>query len=96
MKKTLEIKKTIELIKQNILEKKNNKNTIPEATPFCNTLLITTKEKQPIKEEPIQRRGKFGARPETKITGTPPCRFCNSPNGSQLHKCPTLESNCNN
>ena len=46
--KTLEVKKTIEMIKQNTYEKKNKKNTIPEA-------LITTKEKQMIKEEPIQR-----------------------------------------
>ena len=46
--KTLEMKKTIELIKQKTYEKKNKKNTIPEA-------LITTKEKQIIKEEPIQR-----------------------------------------
>ena len=45
--KTLEMKKTIEMIKQNTYEKKNKKNTIPEA-------LITTKEKQMIKEEPIQ------------------------------------------
>ena len=53
--KTLEMKKTIEMIKQNTYEKKNKKNTIPEA-------LITTKEKQMIKEEPIQRVEKFGTR----------------------------------
>ena len=46
--KTLEMKKTIELTKQKTYEKKNKKNTIPEA-------LITTQEKQIIKEEPIQR-----------------------------------------
>ena len=46
--KTLEMKKAIELRKQNTYEKKNKKNTTPEA-------LITTKEKQLIKEEPIQR-----------------------------------------
>ena len=46
--KTLEMKKTIEMNKQNTYEKKNKKNTIPEA-------LITTKEKQMIREEPIQR-----------------------------------------
>ena len=50
--KTLEMKKTIEMIKQNTYEKKNKKNTIPE-------VLITTKEKQIIKEEPIQRMEKF-------------------------------------
>ena len=37
--KTLELQKVIELIKQNTNEKKNKKNTIPEA-------LISTKEKQ--------------------------------------------------
>ena len=47
--KTLELKKnTIELVKQSTYEKKNKKNTIPEA-------LIATKEKQAIKEEPIQK-----------------------------------------
>ena len=46
--KTLELKKVIELIKQSTYEKKNKKNTIPEA-------LISTKEKQIIKEEPKQR-----------------------------------------
>ena len=46
--KTLEMKKTTELIKQNKYEKKNKKNTFPEA-------LISTKEKHILKEEPIQR-----------------------------------------
>ena len=55
--KTLELKKTIELVKQNTYEKKNKKNTIPEA-------LISTKEKQAIKEEPIQRIERFGTRPK--------------------------------
>ena len=83
------MKKTIEMIKQNTYEKKNKKNTIPEA-------LITTKEKQIIKEEPIQRMEKFGTRSKTRITGNPPCRFCNAPNWSPLHKCPARDSNCNN
>ena len=87
--KTLEMKKTVEMIKQNTYEKKNKKNTIPEA-------LITTKEKQMIKEEPIQRVEKFGTRPKTRITGNRPCRFCNAPNWNPTHKCPALESNCNN
>ena len=55
--KTLEKKKVIELIKQNTYEKTNKKNTIPEA-------LISTKEKQIIKEEPIQRMERFGTRPK--------------------------------
>ena len=46
--KTLEMKKAIEFMKQNTHEKKNKKKTIPEA-------LITTKGKQLIKEEPIQK-----------------------------------------
>ena len=41
--KTLEMKKIMELIKQNTYEKKNKKNTIREA-------LISTKEKHIIKE----------------------------------------------
>ena len=63
--KTLE-KKTIELIKQNTYKKKNKTNTIPEA-------LITTKEKQLIKES-IQRMEKVGAGPKTKFTGIRPHR----------------------
>ena len=61
--KTLEMKKAIELIKQNTY-KKNKKNTIPET-------LNTTKEKQLIKEEPIQRMSKICATPKNKIYGNP-------------------------
>ena len=86
--KTLELKKIIELIKQNTYEKKNKKNTIPEA-------LISTKEKQIIKEEPIQRMEKFGARPKNRNFGNRTCRFCNAPNWTPLHKCPALDANCN-
>ena len=77
------------MLKQNTFETKNKNSTISEA-------LITTKEKQLIKEEPKQRMEKFGATPKTKFTGTRPCRFCNNPYWSPLHKCPALESNCNN
>ena len=45
--KKLELKQTIEMIKQNTYERKNRKNTVPEA-------LISHREKE-IKEEPIQR-----------------------------------------
>ena len=45
--KSLELKKTIELIKQKTYEKKT-KRTIPEA-------LISTEKKTITKEEPIQR-----------------------------------------
>ena len=86
--KTLELKKIIELIKQNTYEKKNKKNTIPEA-------LISTKEKHMIKEEPIQRMERFGNRPKIKNYGNRTCRFCNAPNWTPMHKCPALEANCN-
>ena len=86
--KTLELKKIIELIKQNTYEKKNKKNTIPEA-------LISSKEKQIIKEEPIQRMERFGTKPKNKEFGNRPCRFCSAPNWSPIHKCPALEANCN-
>ena len=69
--KTLEMKKTIEMNKQNTYEKKNKKITISE-------VLITTKKKQIIKEEPIQRMEKIGTRPKTRTTGNRPCRFCNA------------------
>ena len=87
--KTLEMKKTIVMIKQNTYEKKNKKNTIPKA-------LITTKENQIINEDPIKRMKKFGTRPKTRTTGNRPCRFCNAPNWSPIHKCPAQDSNCNN
>ena len=74
------MKKIIELIKQNTYEKKNKKNTIPEA-------LISTKEKHIIKEEPIQRMERFGTRPKNKNFSNRPCRFCNAPNWTPLHKC---------
>ena len=77
--KTLEMEKAIEQIKQNTFEKKNQKNTIQEA-------LITTKEKQLIQKETIQRMEKFGARPKTKFTGTRLCIFCNNPNWNLLHE----------
>ena len=76
---SLELKKIIELIKQNRYEKKNKNNTIPEA-------LISTKEKHKIKEEPIQRMERFGTRR---------CRFCNVPNWTPIHKGQALEANCN-
>ena len=46
--KTLELNQTIELIEKNTSEKKNKKNTKPEA-------LISTKEKHAIKVEPLQK-----------------------------------------
>ena len=78
-KKTLELKKVIELIKQNPYEKKNKKNTIPEA-------LISSKEKQIIKEEPIQRMDRFGTKPKNKQFGNRQRRFCSAPNWSPIHK----------
>ena len=86
--KFLQMKKTIELIKQNTYEKKNKKNTIPEA-------LISRKEKHIIKEEPIQRMERYGAKPKNKKFGNRPCRYCNAPNWTPLHKWPATEVNCN-
>ena len=86
--KTLEMKKIIDLIKQNTYEKKNKKNTIPEA-------LISTKEKHIIKEEPIQRMERFVTRPKNKNFGNRPCRFCSAPNWTPLYKCPATDANCN-
>ena len=86
--KSLELKKTIELIKQNTYEKKNEKNTIPEA-------LILTREKHAIKEEPILKMERFGARSKTRPTGNRPCRFCGASNWIPLYKCPATETNCN-
>ena len=84
--KTLELKKIIEFIKQNTYEKKNKKNTIPEA-------LISTKEG--IIKEPIQRMERFGTRPKNKNFENRTCRYCNNPNWTPIHKCPALEGNCN-
>ena len=81
-------KENSELIKQNTYEKKNEKNTIPEA-------LISSKEKQIIKEEPIQRMERFGTKSKNKQFGNRPCRFFSAPKWSPIHKCPALEANCN-
>ena len=82
-----EMKKTTEMIKQNLFE--NKKNTIPEA-------LISNREKE-IKEEPIQRMDKFNTRPRKKFNNNRPCRFCNAPNWSPTHECPALgQTSCNN
>ena len=81
-------KKTIEMIKQNTYEKKNNKNKIPEP-------LISNREKE-IKEEPIQRMEKFNTRQRNKFNNNRPCRFCDAPNWSQTHKCPAMNQTCNN
>ena len=86
--KTLELEKTIELVKQNTYGKKNKKNTIPEA-------LISTKEKQAIKEEPIQRMERFGTRPKNRTIAKRPCRYCGIQNWTPMHKCPATETNCN-
>ena len=84
--KALELKKRIEVIRQNTYEKKNKKITIPEA-------LISTEEKQAIKKEPIQRMERFGTRLEIKMYNNRPCRYCGAPNWTPIHKCPALEIN---
>ena len=80
--KKCELKKTIEMIKQNTYEKKNQENTIPEA-------LISHREKE-IKEEPIQRMERSETRPKNKFTNEKPCKSCNTPNWNPTHKCPAL------
>ena len=87
MKKTLELKKVIKLIKQKTYEKKNKKKTTPEAS-------ISTEEEHIIKEEPIQRMKRFDTRPKNKNFGNRTCRFCNASNWTPMHKCPTLDVNC--
>ena len=86
--KTLELKKTIELIKQNSYEKKNKKNTKPDA-------LTSIKEKHVVKEEPIQRLKRLSPRPKTRATGNIPCTLCRTPSWTPLHKCSAIETNCN-
>ena len=75
--KTLELKETIELIKQHIRKEKQEK-PIPDA-------LISAEEKHTIKEELIQRMEKLSARPKTRQTGNRLCRFCRSPNYISAH-----------
>ena len=48
-----------------------------------------------IKEEPIQRVERFGTKPKQRTFGNRPCRFCNVPYRSPIHKCPAIEANCN-
>ena len=86
--KKLEFKKTIEMIKQNMYERKNRKNTIPEA-------LISNREKE-INVEPIKRMERSDTRLKNKFTNEKPCRFCNAPNWNPTHKCPALGKLCNN
>ena len=82
------MKKTMEMIKQNTYEKKNDKNTIPKA-------LISSREKE-IKEEPIQRMDNFNSRPRKKFNNSRHCRFCNAPNWNPTQKCPALDKTCHN
>ena len=82
MKEKHEMKKLIEMIKQNTYEKKN-KSTIPEA-------LISNREKE-IKKEPIQRMDKLKTRPRNKFNNNRPCKFCNAPYWSPTHICQPLD-----
>ena len=86
-KKKRELKKTIEIIKQNTYKRKNRKNTIPEA-------LITNRKK--MKEEPIQKMERFGPRPKNRTTKEKPCKLCNAPNWNPSQKCTTIDKLCNN
>ena len=86
--KKLELKKTLEMIKQNTYERKNRKNTIPEA-------LILHREKE-IKEDTIQRMERSDTRPKNKFTKEKSCKFCKATNWNPTHKCPALGKLCNN
>ena len=86
--KKVEMKKTIEMIKQNNYEKKNSKNTIPEA--------LSSNQEKEIKEETIQRMDKFTTRPKNKFNNNKLCKFCTAPNWNPTHKCPALEQTSNN
>ena len=85
MKKTLELKETIELIKQNTYGKKNKKNTITET-------LSSAKEKHVMKEKPIQRMERFGAKPKNRPTGNKPCKFCGASNWTPAHMYPAKKT----
>ena len=85
--KMLELKKTIEMIKQNTWGK-IGKNTIPEA-------MVSNREKK-IKEESIQRMEISDTRPTNKFTNEKPCKFCNAPNWNPTHKYLALGKLCNN
>ena len=76
------------MTKQNTYERKNRKNTIPEA--------LTSHREKEIKEEPIQKMEKSETRPKKTFTNEKPCKFCNTPNWNPTHKCPALEELCNN
>ena len=60
----MELRKTIEMIKQNTYERENRKNIIPGA-------LITSREKE-IREELIQKKKRFGTRPKNRTTNEKP------------------------
>ena len=87
--KKMELRKTIEMIKQNTYEnKKNWKNLIMEAP-------ITNREKE-IKEEPIQKTKRFRKRTKNRTKNVNEKPFCNAPNWNPSHKCPALDKVCNN
>ena len=84
-RKGLRYTKSSQQIQQNTYDRKNKKNTIPEA-------LISKREKD-IKEEPIPRithTGQYGKRPK-KRPKDQNCRRCEAPNWNPNHKCPARE-----
>ena len=84
--KKLELKKTIEMIKQNTYEK-NPKKTQTRSSDF--------KPRKKMKKDPIQRMERFDTRPKNNFTNEKPCIFCNAPNWNPTHKSPTLGKHCN-
>ena len=90
--KILKMKKTVEMIKQNTYEKKNNKNTIPEAL-ISNRKLKLKKNQY---GEIWTNMDKFNTPPRNIVNNNRPCIFCDIPNWNPAHKCPALDQTCNN
>ena len=86
--------KTLELKKNNRTNKAKHIQKEEQGT-YDTGSIDFGKERHTIKEEPIRRMERFGARPKTKTTWNRPCRLCGAPKWTQLHKCPAKETNCN-
>ena len=85
--KKLELKKTIEMIKQNTYEKNPKKKTQTRRSDF--------KPRKKLKKDPIQRMERFDTRPKNNFTNEKPCIFCNAATWNPTHKSPTLGNHCN-
>ena len=85
-KKYLVVPKVVGQTQQNTNDRKNKKNTIPEA-------LISNRVKE-VEKEPIRKTTytrKYGTIPEEKVKERN-CRYCSATNWNPNHKCPDRES----